>query len=325
MAAARKGWRRGLSTRIEPKPNLQAVPRLQAQQPHVQGTAQWMGRIQNGFYTLWLEDTCERFPFLAVRAAKEHWVLPLTEVPGRGFALECFGPQLMCDMLQPIGLAVPAPFLLGDPVVVRLRLEVGKIGETMIELRIAGRELVQAVARKRRTCHTEGSEETSSSEGELSDDDCFEVISSYCSGFGSDGDVSEGSDRSLSDSSSQRESQSNAGDSDIGLLRARRLPPGSHTVWPNAYFYLTDNRKYPDVRMTLRAHWRATSLLGARGYSKTLVPEHFGDDRAQPDNVFLVLRAWMLWRMKQRGFLLTKRGRLQARPFICSSIHPTLF
>ena len=48
-------------------------------------------------------------------------------------------------------------------------------------------------------------------------------------------------------------------------------------------------------------NWMGDGDLGRFSGSKTLVPSHFGDDRAEPDQVFLALRAWMLHRWQQNG------------------------
>eukprot|EP00974_Lingulodinium_polyedra_P062325 6017527-Lingulodinium_polyedra.AAC.1 len=47
--------------------------------------------------------------------------------------------------------------------------------------------------------------------------------------------------------------------------------------------------------------------LGRFSGSKTLVPSHFGDDRAEPDQVVLALRAWMLHRWQQNAGAFLKR------------------
>ena len=54
----------------------------------------------------------------------------------------------------------------------------------------------------------------------------------------------------------------------------------THTAWYNDYFVLTDNRQYPDVRMTVKTRWKGLAPLGRSCGSKTLVPGHYGDDRA---------------------------------------------
>ena len=75
----------------------------------------------------------------------------------------------------------------------------------------------------------------------------------------------------------------------------------THTAWQNDYFVLTDNREYPDVRMTVKTRWNGPAHLGRSSGSKTLVPGHYGDNRAEADEVILALKAWMIHRWQQNG------------------------
>ena len=87
--------------------------------------------------------------------------------------------------------------------------------------------------------------------------------------------------------------------------RDPRAPAHTHTAWQNDYFVLTDNRNFGDVRMRVHVRWTSEAHLGRKLRSKTLMPGQFGDDRDEPDQVFLVLRAWMLnrWQGNGRRFL----------------------
>ena len=88
---------------------------------------------------------------------------------------------------------------------------------------------------------------------------------------------------------------------DPEAARGPRAAQHSHTAWQNEYFVLTDNRNDPDVRMSVKQRWKDDAHLGRACGSKTLVPRHFGDDRHEPDQVFLALRAWMLYRWQGNG------------------------
>ena len=92
---------------------------------------------------------------------------------------------------------------------------------------------------------------------------------------------------------------------DPEAARGARAAQHSHTAWHNDYCVLTDNRNYPDVRMSAKQRWKGDAHLGRACGSKTLVPRHFGDDRHEPDQVFLAFRAWMLYRRQgnERRFL----------------------
>ena len=80
-----------------------------------------------------------------------------------------------------------------------------------------------------------------------------------------------------------------------------RAAQHTHTAWQNDYFVLTDNRNFPDVRMSVKERWKGDAFLGRPCGSKTLVPRHFGDDRHEPDQVLIALRAWMLHRWQGNG------------------------
>ena len=88
---------------------------------------------------------------------------------------------------------------------------------------------------------------------------------------------------------------------DPEAARGARAAQHSHTAWHNDYFVLTDNRNYPDVRMSVQQRWKGDAHIGRACGSKTFVPRHFGDDRHEPDQVFLALRAWTLYRWQGHG------------------------
>lgn len=123
-----------------------------------------------------------------------------------------------------------------------------------------------------------------------SDKEHFEL----CSSDDSDVEVvSEGEAAAADQDASDSEDLEAAGDP--------RAAAHTHTAWQNEYFVLTDNRNYGDVRMRVKDRWKGPAHLGRPCGSKTLVPGQFGDDRHEPDQVFLVLRAWMLYRWQGNG------------------------
>ena len=64
------------------------------------------------------------------------------------------------------------------------------------------------------------------------------------------------------------------------------------------------------MRMRVQQRWTGPAHLGAALASKTLVPAHFGDSREEPDQIVLVLKAWMLHRWKgNAGKFLKRRSR----------------
>ena len=69
----------------------------------------------------------------------------------------------------------------------------------------------------------------------------------------------------------------------------------THASWQNDYFVLTDNKiSRREDEGDSRCHGIAD--LGRSCGSRSLVPGHYGDDRAEPDQVILALKAWMIYR-----------------------------
>jgi hypothetical protein len=88
-------------------------------------------------------------------------------------------------------------------------------------------------------------------------------------------------------------------DSEQSMPQNHRAANHTHTAWQNEYFVLTDNKNFPDVRMRVRDRWKGPADLGRSCGSKTLVPSHYGDDRAEPDQVILALTVLMVYRWQQ--------------------------
>ena len=63
--------------------------------------------------------------------------------------------------------------------------------------------------------------------------------------------------------------------------------------------------------MRIQQRWTGPDHLGAALASKTLIPAHFGDRREEPDQVILVLKAWMLYRWQGNDGKFLKRHARQ--------------
>jgi hypothetical protein len=85
--------------------------------------------------------------------------------------------------------------------------------------------------------------------------------------------------------------------------------PGTFTVYSNGYFTFTDNPDYPDVKVRALEKWCNADCMGAAAKSKTVVPDHFGEDRSAPARSMLVLKAWMLWKAKTNDFCNKRASR----------------
>ena len=111
-----------------------------------------------------------------------------------------------------------------------------------------------------------------------------------------------------SESAAPAAAADDSGDSASG--RGPRAPADTHSFWRNDYFVLTDNRNYPNMRMRVQQRWTGPGHFGSQLQSKTLVPAHFGDSRESPDQIVLVLKAWMLHRwLGNEGKFVQRRSR----------------
>ena len=63
--------------------------------------------------------------------------------------------------------------------------------------------------------------------------------------------------------------------------------------------------------MRIKERWTGPEYLGAALASKTLMPANFGDSRDEPDQIVLVLKAWMLHRWTGNGGKFLKRRSRQ--------------
>ena len=83
----------------------------------------------------------------------------------------------------------------------------------------------------------------------------------------------------------------------VGKTHLKRTP-----VWDNGYFYIADNAGNPDVKILMHKYWpyAPPGGMGLVGRSKTLTPAHYGESREDPARSFVLLRAWMLSRVRPR-------------------------
>jgi hypothetical protein len=82
-------------------------------------------------------------------------------------------------------------------------------------------------------------------------------------------------------------------------------------LWDNKYFYIADNTGPNYVKILMHQCWTSEPPvgLGHSSMSRTLTPSHYGESRAEPSRSFILLRAWMLWRVHVDGWATAERGR----------------
>jgi hypothetical protein len=60
--------------------------------------------------------------------------------------------------------------------------------------------------------------------------------------------------------------------------------------------------------MRVNSRFHGIANLGRSCGSKTLAPSHYGDGRADPDQVILAFKAWMIYRWQQNYGRFKERG-----------------
>ena len=136
---------------------------------------------------------------------------------------------------------------------------------------------------------------------ELSDD-ASSVVSSDDSGGGDEEDGC--ADSGAGDDEYQHSSESDGEDGE----QTERDRPGSHVVDKNWYFSVTRNPKFRDVKARVLPRWATKEGMGTKGKSKTLTIRYFDPD-GEPLVAYLVLRSWMVHRVRRHGFAARKACR----------------
>ena len=289
----------------------------------------WAKLVRNGWYALKLSSHAaadadlarqnSQVVLLVVSAAKQKMAYLPVSLQGQGFEV----PRNidLAQGLKPLWEVVPAVFLAGQVSVFRLRMKVVLSDTSYWMQPTRATPVVQQPRRRRQkskaaarpskvneNCSSSSDSDTSSAcskESLLPDSDSDERLS-----FASTADASleEAADSEL-EPAAPAVAAANDDESDESD-RVPRAPAHTHTIWSNDYFVLTDNRNFNNLRMRIQQRWTGPKHLGAALASKTLIPFHFGDKREEPDQIILVLKAWMLHRWNGNdGKFLKRRSR----------------
>ena len=258
---------------------------------------------------------------LVVSAGKEKAAYLPARVQGQGFQV----PRNidLAECLKPLWEVAPAAFLAGTGKVsvFRLRMKLASSDGSYWMQPMQATPVAQPPRRRKPKANAADRSSKLVDNGSSSGSDTHSAQSkdSLLPDSHSDGRLSFAStaDSSLeeaADSESAAPAAAAANDSGSGESdRVPRAAAHTHTVWSNDYFVLTDNRNYKNLRMRVQQRWTGPKHLGAALASKTLIPAHFGDSREEPDQVILVLKAWMLHRwMGNDGKFMKRRSRQAA-------------
>ena len=244
--------------------------------------------------------------------------------------------------MKPLWEVAPAVFLAGKVTVFRLRMRVGSSDGSYWLQPLQATEVVQPPRRRR--SKAKGAARSKKLDENGSSSSCSDTASAHSKDSllpdsNSDGRLSFAStaDSSLEEAADSESaapaaaasksaapataaaksaapeavaaSDSGSGESE----RAPRAAAHTHSIWWNDYFLLTDNRNYPNMRMRVQQRWTGPEHLGHAKVSNTLKPVNFGDSRDEPDQIILVLKAWMLHRwMGNDGKFMKRRSRQAA-------------
>lgn len=92
----------------------------------------------------------------------------------------------------------------------------------------------------------------------------------------------------------------------------RRHAAGTWTIWQSQWFYMTQTPGYMDVKMWVKHALRnPVTGMGARWFSKTLSPHHFGEEIDAPRRTSLLLRSWAVWRAQRNEWAFARPCRMR--------------
>ena len=307
---ARNGARKQVNVRLTPEAGSQrAAPgRLAPARPRSE--LKWRTLLSNGFFALALKDV-GRITLFAVSCGGRQACMLVTEVVGRGFRLAA--SINLASLLKPLEDAVPKPFLERhqEVKVYSVAIECTEFVDNAYYATPWRSLPVAPTTRRKREasparedslseCSEESASASSSPGRTLASTDDSEIEEHPGSDAVKEKAAKAGTDSAHSDSSEQAE--------------VARAPAGTHIAWGNEYFKLVDNRNYPDCLMRVADRWLGAEHLGGHRRAKCVRPSRYGETRNAPEVTYLVLKAWMLWRMEWNGcqFLQGSRARLEA-------------
>ena len=339
----RAGARRQVNARVLADPSLPElgsaaplVPKAKTARPS------WARLVRSGWYALHLTETAapvapppaapavppQRLVLFVVSAGRKTAAWAPREIPGRGYEIAC--DTDVAQLLKPLWEVAPAAFLTKGVKVFRLGMLGSRDGkqywmrpfravEVLVPPRVrsgkggveesgrsSGSDVNTESGRSSGIDHKDGKDVPGSSSSSASDGGV-----SFAST--EDSSLEEGSDSDPPPAAPAAKLPAAESEDSEDVPAKARAAAHTHTAWSNDYFVLTDNRNYKDVRMRVHPRWTGPLHLGSTLALKTLVPAHFGDTRSEPDQIVLVLKAWMLYRWQGNGGrFLERRSRKEA-------------
>ncbi|MCP5068530.1 MAG: hypothetical protein GY946_18370, partial [bacterium] len=248
------------------------------------------------------------------------------------------------DVLLPIHVALPASLLAysGKVEVLKNEVMVRKYTPTGVFLQPVSWDVVAKPPRTRSN-EDEGADMSDASDGtealdSETDDEDDPDKDELWSAASSDEDMQQASDASEESAAGEGVPEatppgfdpSDAAEELPGSARLPRgtpqAPKGTHKVaWHSAYFTLTHDRRFDEIRMRVKPRWLVPAHMGTDHPNRSLRSSHFKQHEDPVRVTYLVLRAWALWRMPQNGFLhAASEGRQDAFRRECEDLRREL-
>ena len=92
------------------------------------------------------------------------------------------------------------------------------------------------------------------------------------------------------------------------LQVVRKAPPRTYVIQENMVFVTMDNVNEPDLVVRMRKRWTTERHLGSRPQSRSLQPVRLGETRNHAPGTLAALKAWSLWRLRQKPEWLQARS-----------------
>ena len=93
------------------------------------------------------------------------------------------------------------------------------------------------------------------------------------------------------------------------VAAAARHASGTWKVWEDLWFYMTETPGFTDIKMHMKTPFRTPEQMGRFQMSKALSPHHYGETLANPVKTRLLLRAWVIYRVRMNGWAEARPGR----------------
>jgi hypothetical protein len=299
--------RRSVSERLRADPEWGEVPRIYPRICREHGHSPEWSHLRPGFYCFKHLD----FLLVCFVASIGHTVFacPLSSTAANQEYEFVYRP-LFHKAFKPIGLVFDCAGLTDDVEAYKLDYEAKDFRIDRVVIMMTGAAVIERPARA--TAAAASSHEGPAVDVEECDDDqelrdyfakVDDVADSDCESVCSSKDTSiDSSDDSVSDVGSESSDE-------VQMGKKAKAAGGTWSVYSNGYFTFTDNPQYPDVKARAVDRWCNAECMGVAGKSKTVVPEHFGEDRSAPHRSMLVLKAWMLWKANTNDFCNKRASR----------------